>query len=839
MTQSKSPFRPIVCLPTVTPSVVADKQSPIRLTVDQALETAITHFRAGRFHDADILTTGILTVQPRNLHALNLMGNIALAVGKAEIALGYFEDACAENPAESAYPFNRGLALATLGRPHEAERFYREALNIDPDYGEAADNLGILLASRGLGDEAIALHRKATSLMPHAFGPLINLAVAMKSMGRLEEARQTLEDARVKHPSRPEVPLELARVYVALDRTDRAEDLLRQAIRMNPGDWQPYNDLGLIMGRRGDSDEAIGLIRQAVDRAPEMFAPTFNLGSFLLNVGAVEEAQAVLRRVLEIDPDSSIAWSLWSECLFQAETIALNDRLVEDIETYLSRSDMTVANVSTCVEDILRRDRVLASLQLMADTGDIVALASELASGRGLKALSRPLLTRFITASRTSDFAIERLLTGVRRAVLRLHETGRLEKVIAAHNGVRFLTALAGHCFLNEYVFDLLDDEAISVESLEMQVSSLIEASENPPPAMVALIACYRPLHQVRGCERLLAMETLTNRPPIKEMLRQQIEEPLAEHRIRAEIPQASAIDDTVSLAVRDQYEQNPYPRWRNLGFVVRESFRAGLRRRFPALRNLALPWPEAARILVAGCGTGQQPLQTALAYEHVSVYGIDLSLSSLAFAERKRREMGVDNLELAQADILKLGDWNDRFDLIECSGVLHHLEDPLKGLQILTGLLNPGGLMRLGLYSEIARRSVIAARSFIAERGYASTPEGIRLCRQELLLLPDDHPAKPVALKFGDFNTVSTCRDLLFHVREHRFTIAKINKALKMFDLEFYGFLLKSKIVIGEYQKRFPLDPIMVDLSCWEQFERDCPDTFKSMYDFMVRKRP
>ena len=109
-------------------------------------------------------------------------------------------------------------------------------------------------------------------------------------------------------------------------------------------------------------------------------------------------------------------------------------------------------------------------------------------------------------------------------------------------------------------------------------------------------------------------------------------------------------------------------------------------------------------------------------------------------------------------------------FDVIDCSGVLHHMADPLEGWRVLLSLLRPGGLMHLGFYSEAGRDDVVAARSFIADRGFGSTPAEIRRCRQELLKTP-----LASVTRFSDFFSTSECRDLLFHVHEARMTIPAI----------------------------------------------------------------
>ena len=89
-----------------------------------------------------------------------------------------------------------------------------------------------------------------------------------------------------------------------------------------------------------------------------------------------------------------------------------------------------------------------------------------------------------------------------------------------------------------------------------------------------------------------------------------------------------------------------------------------------------------------------------------------------------------------------------ERFELIECSGVLHHLADPAAGLAVLRGLLAPGGVMKLGLYARRGRRAIQAARDFAAGLGEPMTPAGLRRVRQALLALPAAHPAAPRAVR-------------------------------------------------------------------------------------------
>jgi hypothetical protein len=167
---------------------------------------------------------------------------------------------------------------------------------------------------------------------------------------------------------------------------------------------------------------------------------------------------------------------------------------------------------------------------------------------------------------------------------------------------------------------------------------------------------------------------------------------------------------------------------------------------------------------------------------------------------------------------------------------VLHHLADPVAGWRVLLSLLRAGGMMRVGLYSELARRHVVRARDLVAEEGFAPTPSGIRACRAAILARQDDPLLARVA-RGEDFYSLSGCRDLVFHVQETRFTLPRIAELLSELDLEFIGFEWPDTDSPARYRERFPDDPGQTDLARWHQFEADRPETFVLMYQFWVRK--
>jgi hypothetical protein len=129
-----------------------------------------------------------------------------------------------------------------------------------------------------------------------------------------------------------------------------------------------------------------------------------------------------------------------------------------------------------------------------------------------------------------------------------------------------------------------------------------------------------------------------------------------------------------------------------------------------------------------------------------------------------------------------------------------------------------------------------VAARAFIAERGYGSSADDIRRCRQDIIALDAASPVNPV-IRAGDFYSTSSCRDLLFHVQEHRFTLPDIKSFLNAHRLQLLGFDTDVG-VRSRYTAEYPDDPAAIDLDCWHAYEQRNPHTFAAMYQFFVQRQ-
>ncbi len=157
---------------------------------------------------------------------------------------------------------------------------------------------------------------------------------------------------------------------------------------------------------------------------------------------------------------------------------------------------------------------------------------------------------------------------------------------------------------------------------------------------------------------------------------------------------------------VRAMYEKFPYPSPTVGKGVIRDNGN---------MLSVLFPGEDFAgkRILDAGCGTGQRANGVAKMFPKALVTGVDMTSASLETAKEMALKNGIQNIEFRQCDLLKL-DLGIKFDVIISSGVMHHLEDPAKGLQNLRAHLTDSGLAMIWLYHALGEYERFLGRELL-----------------------------------------------------------------------------------------------------------------------------
>lgn len=568
---------------------------------------------------------------------------------------------------------------------------------------------------------------------------------------------------------------------------------------------------------QGKAIEAIPHFERVIALKPDLVVAYEDLGRAYAATGQLNAAIDALSRALSLR-ETPQGKALFAQCVkfmrFAADDARMRKLLVRALrEGWSAPRELT----GTCISLIKLNPAVKNGVARINASWPVLLSAAELLGPTGLTEISNDeLLCCLLERDPLPDIGLERLLSNIRTTLLTRaeHNDEDVDEQL-----LQFYGAIARQCFINAYIYPLSQAESGRAHALQSALAKAIEDSAPIPALWPIAVGAYAPLHTLPKADALLKRSWPGC---VNALLVQQIEEPAEERRIAATIPALTGIDGDVSRAVRQQYEENPYPRWVGADAPATSTMS---NERQPA---------QTGDVLIAGCGTGLSAIEFARHARGMRIVAIDLSLASLSYAKRMARQYDFTNIEFGHADITKLASIGRTFDLIDASGVLHHLADPWEGWRILLSLLRPGGVMQVGLYSDLGRPGVVAARQLIADRHYRPTLDDIRHCREDLVAASD--PILKSVTQWEDFYSTDECRDLLFHVQEHRIALGEIKSFLAENRLEFLGFLL-DPATLQRFTTRFPERVHLTDLDCWHAYETEAPLTFAGMYQFRVRK--
>jgi len=763
---------------------------------DQLRELGDRHLKAGDLAEAESLYRQALAGDPADLATLHRLGHVATRSGRAEEALGLYRRALAINRRIPELHLGMAAACHATGNLVEAEAHCAEATRLRPDFAEAKLEHGNVLMELGRPAEAADCFHHVMQIRPDNAQALINLGNALHALGRPDDAIAAWRRAQAADPRHP----------------------------------LPAMNLGIALIHQGRHGEAIAEFRRASELAPDSVEALTNLAKAHATADDTVEAMQTIWRALAIS-ETDDAKAVFVECLrrfrFTADMPELRGAVARAIAQAWGRLDDFNASATDLAK---RKPALMQCVERVAAAWPKRLAGNDLWTPPEQSAIcTDPLLRTLMESAPICDLDLERFLTSARRALLADALAATPAKTVAPEL-LAFHCALARQCFLNEYVYALEDEEAGAAQRLRQMLEQAIAAQAEIPLLWLAAAGTYAPLNT------LASAASLTQRPwpvALTALITQQVSEPLEEKRLRASIPALTPIDDTVSLAVREQYEENPYPRWASLPLrAAPDTVEGALRALFPSLPAATAVPREGCDVLIAGCGTGHCAIEAAQRYRGARVLAVDLSLTSLAYAKRKTQEIEIESIDYAQADITRLGALARTFDVIEAGGVLHHLDDPFAGWRVLLTLLRPGGFMYLGLYSALGRAHIVAVRELIEERGYRRSVNDIRRFRQDLV--DGDFPHVGRFRQSPDFYNMSGCRDLCFHVQEHRLTIPQIKAFIDENKLTFLGFVVDPKTrhaVDSEHPGE------VHDLDRWHRYESAHPNLFSGQYHFWLQK--
>lgn len=787
----------------------------------QLLDLAFSRLQAGDPQTAETMVVTALNASKGDPDAWNLAGMTAQALGAHEAAIERFDAASRLVGAHPVILTCRARSELSLGRRDAALASLTEAVS-----------------KPGCSADAMAL-----------------LAGVLLDLGRRDAAARAVKSGLAAFPDQPHLTVLKGRLLSGAGDHAAALAAYRAALKTDPTIRDAHRLAAVELFAVKRYDEAAAHLAQALDLDAKDVEAWVNLSVALARCDRADQARGAARRALALAPGHGPARDAMARALAIAVDPAITDQLLDDIAEAFACPGESHGPLITLTMNILYIQTEFLRLRTALHERDWrgplpvdEALPEERRSL--LYQLAHPAFARLFANRPIPCWDTERVFASLRAGFLDLDRRGALDAEAEREPAcLALIVLMARQAHLNEHIAEISDGETAQLAALSSAVSGRFGADADAPTtgdwARLALVAAYRPLAELDAADALLALADAETTPAaLRAILEEQLVAPRREagilDSIESALPEAGAAFDPVSARVRAQYEAHPYPRWTVMPTGGAEAPDTRMADVLGVMRAQTGAARSRYRVLIAGAGTGAQPIRFARRFPHAEVLAIDLSRASLAYATRKAAEFGVENVRFQQANLLTSPE-SAPLDEIHCSGVLHHLAEPEAGLRALVDRLAPQGLMHLALYARAARRSIEATRAAYASARphldiWNLTLADLRAFRRWVAREAPDS-ARQALPEWVDFYSASMLRDLVFPAQETTYRLSEIRSMLDRAGLRFVSFdLAHDPAVLAGFDAAYP--GRRDDLDAWEEYESRQPDSFRFMYRFWVQKR-
>ncbi len=257
-------------------------------------------------------------------------------------------------------------SLASLGDEAEAERMYRKAVTLDPNYPEARVNFGRFLLKLDRSEDAVKELRSALNLMPDMPQGLYYLGLAFKRLFRFRAAIKVLSRSVELDGTSVSARVELCKALLSDKQPERVLTYLEPIKDVELSDGMNHILRGQALVDLNRNDEADEVFERAIKSAPNSSMPLMARASFWQLLGRFDDAEELFRRAIELEPSNGNLYHL----LMVTRKMKPGDPLIEVMEKYFHDSATTEKSrmyfgfaLAKALEDIKEYERVFTYLR--------------------------------------------------------------------------------------------------------------------------------------------------------------------------------------------------------------------------------------------------------------------------------------------------------------------------------------------------------------------------------------------------------------------------------------------------------------------------------------------
>tara|TARA_Y100000994_G_scaffold125_1_gene134 strand:- start:457 stop:1230 length:774 start_codon:yes stop_codon:yes gene_type:complete len=175
-------------LDEIKTNITINTNSPSKTSKKHIINQAIQFHLKGNIPEASKCYQYCITQGFNDHRIFSNYGAILSDLGKSQEAEKWFRKAIEIKPDYAEAHYNLGNILNDLGNLQDAEKWFRKAIEIKPDYAEAHSNLGNILKDLGKSQEAEVSTRKAIEIKPDYAEAHYNLGIILKDLGKSDQA---------------------------------------------------------------------------------------------------------------------------------------------------------------------------------------------------------------------------------------------------------------------------------------------------------------------------------------------------------------------------------------------------------------------------------------------------------------------------------------------------------------------------------------------------------------------------------------------------------------------------------------------------------------------------
>lgn len=351
---------------------------PAELTLAQALALAQSHWNAGQAQQAEQLCWRILEKWPGQPDAVHLLGVMAHAYGKLDMAIDFLRQACAVPAAPAAYLSNLTEMCRQKGLLGEAELAGQRAVAKDPQFVAAWNNLGIVLQESGKLQQSLECLQRVTTLQPDSPQAHNNLGNTCRRLNRLEQAEAHYRQALALDPEYAEALSNLAFLLSARGQFDQAVDAARQAIEISPRFADAYLNLADAETARLRHGEALRWLDALHAFDPQHVGGLLARAKMLKKLERLDDALRCARDALALAPQHADAHNTLGRTL---QALGLHDEALVHFDAAAelpgSVAEEALVSRATLFQESGRKEQAAAAFDkaLAAFPGSVGALA--------------------------------------------------------------------------------------------------------------------------------------------------------------------------------------------------------------------------------------------------------------------------------------------------------------------------------------------------------------------------------------------------------------------------------------------------------------------------------